>query len=172
MSRRTTIRRGNGLPGLAWEQGVPVFMEDLGKSSRFLRADTATKVGINRGFAIPCNVADGQNYVLAFLSALGTPIARRFEVWRPDATRRRIGLAGGFCEAGGKLEAAPEHLWLAAGQGSIGKVLITGVPAVSDNAGSEPAGYGAAAAEMGLESLLAMPVIREGRLVAVAAWYF
>ena len=45
MSRRTTIRRGNGLPGLAWEAGAPVFFEDLGKSARFLRADSAADYG-------------------------------------------------------------------------------------------------------------------------------
>ena len=54
VSRRTSFRKGNGLPGLAWGSGLPVFMEDLGKGSRFLRAETAAKVGINRGFAIPC----------------------------------------------------------------------------------------------------------------------
>jgi hypothetical protein len=171
MSRRTTIRRGNGLPGMAWESGTPVFMEDLGKASRFLRADSAIKVGINRGFAIPCPVRSADNYVLTFLSALGTPIARRFEVWQPDASRQHLQLMGGFCEAGGRIDAVPEHLALDYGQGTIGKVFLTGVPAVSDNASSEPAGYGAAA-EIGLESLLAMPVIQAGRLAAVAVWYF
>ena len=172
MSRRTTIRRGNGLPGLAWESGRPVFMEDLGKSARFLRADTAVKVGINRGFAVPCPVRGNETYVLAFLSALGTPIARRFEIWKPDTARERISLDGGFCEQGGTLAPAPSHLALERGQGTIGQVLLTGVPALSDNAASEPGGYGAAAAEMGLTSLLAMPVIEQGRLVAAAVWYF
>ena len=64
MSRRTTIRRGNGLPGMAWESGTPVFFEDLGKAARFLRADTAQKVGINRGFAIPCAVQKAENHVV------------------------------------------------------------------------------------------------------------
>ncbi len=171
MSRRTTFRRGNGLPGIAWESGLPVFFEDLGKSARFLRADTAQKVGINRGFAIPCPVRGNDIYVLAFLSALGTPIARRFEIWEPDVTRQRLHLHGGFCESGGAIAAAPEHLSLDRGQGTIGKVFLTGVPAVSDNAASEPGGWGELAAEIGLDSLVAMPVIHEGRLSAVAAWY-
>jgi len=171
ISRRTSFRRGNGLPGIAWESGLPVFFEDLGKAARFLRADTAQKVGINRGFAIPCAVRGSEVYVLAFLSALGTPIARRFEIWEPDAARERLHLHGGFCEAGGAIAPAPEHLALDRGQGTIGKVLLTGVPAVSDNAASEPGGWGAHAAELGLASLVAMPVIHEGRLSAVAAWY-
>ena len=172
MSRRTTIRKGNGLPGMAWESGMPVFLEDLGKSARFLRADTAQKVGINRGFALPCPVRGDETYVLAFLSALGTPIARRFEIWKPDAVREHLRLEGGFCEQGGRIESSPSHIALERGQGTVGKVLLTGVPAVSDNASSEPGGYGAANAEMGLESLLAVPVVQRGRLVSAAVWYF
>ena len=172
ISRRTTFRRGNGLPGLVWESGLPVFLEDLGKSARFLRADTAQKVGINRGFAVPCPVRGDAAYVLAFLSALGTPIARRFEIWRPDAEREHLHLAGGFCEQGGRITAAPAHLALARGQGTIGQVLITGVPGLSNDGGAEPNGWGRAAAELGLESLLVMPVLVAGRLVAAAAWYF
>ena len=49
---------------------------------------------------------------------------------------------------------------------------MTGVPGLSDDAGAEPNGWGAAAAELGLESLLVMPVVERGRLVAAAAWYF
>lgn len=172
MSRRTTIRRGNGLPGLAWEAGVPVFIEDLGKSARFLRAESATKVGINRGFAIPCPIQKNESYVMTFLSALDTPIARRFEMWVPDATREHLVFGGGFCETGGVLRPAPDGPSIDRAQGTIGRTFLTGVPAVSDNAGSEPAGFGAAAAEAGLESLVAVPVISEGRLSAVVAWYF
>ncbi len=172
MSRRTTIRRGNGLPGLAWEAGAPVFFEDLGKSARFLRADSATKVGINRGYAIPCPIPADQNYVMTFLSALGTPIARRFELWVPDAKRERLLFQGGFCEAGGVLKPAPHGPSFERGQGTIGKAFLTGVPALTDNAASEPAGFGAAAAEAGLASLAAIPVIEGGRLKAVVGWYF
>ena len=73
ISRRTTFRKGSGLPGLAWSSGLPVFIEDLGKGGRFLRADSAIKVGINRGFAIPCSVPCDDTFVMAFLSALATP---------------------------------------------------------------------------------------------------
>jgi hypothetical protein len=169
-SRHTTFRRGSGLPGAVWESGMPLFIGDLGKSKRFLRADSATKVGINRGFAIPCPVRDDQVWVLDFLSALGTPIARRFEVWTPDPARMWLRRTSGFCEVAGNLEAAPAVL--ERGQGSIGRVFVTGVPAVSENATTEPAGVGAAAQAAGLQSLVALPVIREGRLLAVVAWFF
>lgn len=171
MSRRTTLRRGNGLPGMAWESGLPVFMEDLGKGARFLHADTAVKVGINRGFAIPCPVAGPHHWVMGFLSALGTPIARRFEIWTLDARRERLQLAGGFCETQGTLATPLDAVTLGPGEGTIGTVFITGVPAVTHTAASEPGDIGRTAEAAGLDSMVALPVIQEGRLVAVVAMY-
>jgi len=121
---------------------------------------------------VPCPVPGDATYVLAFLSALGTPIARRFEVWKPDAKREHLHLEDGFCEQGGRIVSAPRHLALGRGQGTIGQVLVTGVPGLSDAAGAEPNGWGDAAAELGLASLLVMPIVERGRLVAAAAWYF
>ena len=65
-------------------------MPDLGRGSGFLRADSAVKVGINRGLGLPCASVDGQHYVLALLSALATPLARRLDVWEPDALNSRL----------------------------------------------------------------------------------
>jgi GAF domain-containing protein len=168
---------------MSWDKGMPVFLEDLGKASSFLRADSAVKVGINRGFAVPCPAGRGEMYVLAFLSALATPIARRVEVWErldggeaglvSDASAgpqlRRI---SGFCEALGSLAASAQTPLLEFGQGTIGQVLLTGVPGISNQADSEPVGLGAAAREAGLKSLAAIPVIRDGRTVACVALYF
>lgn len=172
ISRRTSLRRGHGLPGLAWERGVPVFMEDLGRGSRFLRAESAIQVGINRGFAMPCASREKRHYVLAFLSALATPIARRFEVWEPDPTRTRLHRVSGFCEVEGALGGAPDGPSLDRAQGTIGTPFLTGVPAASDHADSEPGDVGTAARRAGLQTLVAVPVLREGRLAAVVAWYF
>ena len=47
-------------------------------------AKAPLQVGINRGFALACTSTDGQHHVAAFLSALDTPIVRRFEVWQRD----------------------------------------------------------------------------------------
>jgi GAF domain len=183
ISRRTSFRRGHGLPGSCWGSGMPVFMEDLGKASGFLRGDTAEKVGINRGFAVPCPAGRGESYVLAFLSALATPIARRVEVWERLSEEETVstadGAAGpqlrrvsGFCEALGSLAASTQAPSLGFGQGTIGQVLLTGVPGISNHADTEPVGLGAAAREAGLKSLAAIPVIRNGRTVACVALYF
>ncbi|KNZ33797.1 MAG: hypothetical protein AD742_04650 [Methylibium sp. NZG] len=205
ISRRTSIRRGHGLPGSAWGSGMPVFLEDLGKASGFLRGDTAVKVGINRGFAVPCPAARGQMFVLAFLSARATPIARRVEVWErwdePEANAHahahahthahthapanpstagradrapgpQLRRVSGFCEVLGSLAASEPSLSLQHGQGTIGQVLLTGVPGVSNHADTEPLGLGAAAREAGLTSIAAIPVVRDGRIVACVALYF
>jgi hypothetical protein len=172
ISRRTAFRKGNGLPGIAWESGLPVFQEDLGKGERFLRADSAIKVGINRGFAIPCATRDHTHCVLAFLSAMATPIVRRFETWLPDARGEHLHLVGGFCEATGTVDEGGGSDFLEPGQGALGRAFLTGVPALSNNAASEPGLVGVAAGAAALDTMVALPVLRDGRITALVAWYF
>lgn len=168
LSRRTSFRRGTGLPGMAWDSGLPVFLPDLGKGSRFLRSHSALQVGINRGFALACTSTDGQHHVAAFLSALDTPIVRRFEVWQRDG--EYLARVSGFCEVQGVLTQSPAlpHR----GQGTLGRAFLTGVPAIGDDALSEPAGLAALVLHAGVHTLVAIPVLREGRCMAVMAWYF
>ena len=168
-SRNTSFRRGHGLPGGAWESGLPLFIEDLGKSKRFLRADSATKVGINRGFAIPCTSCDDQVWILAFLSALDTPLARRFEIWMPDAQRTVLNRASGFCETAGLL--AADSRTVERGQGAIGQAFQTGVPQVAEIEPDQSFGPDVTATAA-FASILSFPIVREGRLLAVVAWYF
>ncbi len=170
ISRRTSFRPGTGLPGLAWQSGLPVFMPDLGKGGRFLRADSAVKVGINRGFAIPCSTRGPDTYVMAFLSALATPIVRRFECWLPDSDGTALRRREGFCEQAGALDIGAEPV--ARGNGALGRALASCVPVIGERAADEPGTVGLAAAAHGLDSLVALPVLRDGRVVAVVGWYF
>ena len=172
ISRRTAFRKGHGLPGLAWEAGLPVFLEDLGKGGRFLRADSALKVGINRGFAIPCACADGNIYVMAFLSALATPLVRRFETWLPDPEGRYLLRSEGFCEFAGTLDTGRPEDRVGSGQGVMGQALASGEPGVSEQAASEAGGVGAGARAAGLQTVVALPVLHGARTAAVVAWYF
>lgn len=168
LSRRTTFRRGTGLPGLAWDSGMPVFMGDLGKGARFLRAQSALKVGINRGFAWTCSGTDGRHHVVAMLSALDTPIVRRFEVWQREGNC--LARMSGFCEGEGEI--GPGPTLVERGQGTLGSAFLTGAPAFCDDAGSEPGGLGARLRAAGLSTVVAIPVLRDARCVAVMAWYF
>ena len=153
ISRATRVQRGAGLPGLAWERQSPVFVSDLGPESDFLRAEGAGKAGINRGFAIPCSSRDGSSYVLAFLSALATPIARRIDTWELDASGAALRRSPGFADA----TAAPmltETISLSGPQpGPIARAFTTGVPAVA-------------------EPMIAIPVAPQGRITAVMALHF
>ena len=151
ISRATAFRRGNGLPGMAWESQKPVFLPDLGKGSGFLRADGAVKVGINRGFAIPCSTLDASNHVMAFLSALATPIARRVETWEPDASGTALRRTLGFSEVQGTSN-TPDTVPLADG-GPLAQAFNTGQPAVA-------------------EPMIAIPVSPQGRITAVMALHF
>jgi hypothetical protein len=172
ISRRTAFRQGHGLPGLAWASGLPVFQEDLGKGERFLRSDSAVKVGINRGFALPCATRGRSHFVLAFLSAMATPIVRRFETWLPDADGEHLHRVGGFCEATGTVGEGGGSAFLERGQGTLGRAMFTGVPTVGHNAASEPGLVGQAAGAAALDAVVALPVLRDGRIQAVVAWYF
>lgn len=167
ISRRTSFRAGTGLPGMAWAEKRPVFLPDLGRGAGFLRADSAVKVGINRGFAIPCATPGPQQYVLAFLSALGTPIARRVEIWRPDFGDRALTLRDGFCEMTGPLSDTGTPL--DPGQGSIGRCWLTGLPVAGKDLSREP---GSASRVHGLSAVVVLPVLDAGRFVAALALYF
>ncbi len=150
ISRSTSFRRGNGLPGMAWERQTPVFLPDLGKGSGFLRADGAVKVGINRGFAIPCSTLDGSHFVMAFLSALATPIARRVEIWQPDASGTRLHRSFGFSELGEVPDTPDSVATDTSASNPLGQAFLTGRPAV-------------------VEPMIAIPVAPGGRVTAVMA---
>lgn len=152
ISRGTSFRQGNGLPGMAWERQKPVFLENLGKGSGFLRADSAVKVGINRGFAIPVSTTDGSNQVMAFLSALATPIARRVEIWEPDPQHTRLQRTLGFSERDGQLN-APASAEIAATSGPLGTAFATGVPSVEGH-------------------MIAIPIAPKGQVTSVLALHF
>ena len=77
--------RGYGLPV---ERGArhTAHHPEYANSKKFLRAEQASEIGINHGLGIPYAPVPGHTYVLTFLSARNTPIARRLEVWVPNQT--------------------------------------------------------------------------------------
>ncbi len=186
LSREAFLPRGFGLPGMAWQQDATVFMEDLTQSTHFLRAQAAAESGITRGLAMPCAVTTHDNYVVAFLSALTTPIARRVEIWAPDASMERMARRFGFCEASGQLPLLTEGLALgaykatmsssdrtsrAATWGVIASAFMSGVPQITEHAFDEP-GVGTSAKAAGLQSMLTIPVMSEGAVAEVLVLYF
>ena len=169
MTRDTYLPRGSGLPGIAWQKGAAVLIDDLGQAGKFMRAEGALEAGINRGLAFPCSSSSDDAYVLALLSTTQTPIARRIECWAPDDSRQGLLRVFGFCEKEGALRASEGGTVLA---GAIGKAFASGVPVINEHADTEPGGVGSAARSAGLGSLAALPVVHDGVVTEVVALYF
>ncbi|MFD0981359.1 GAF domain-containing protein [Tropicimonas aquimaris] len=166
VSKHTHFPRGRGLPGAVWSSETPILMRDLGSGYKFIRSESAGKAGLTTGLGLPVPVPGGATFVLTLLSARGTPIARRFEIW--DARAARVGRANeavlidGICAREGKLwnEDAPRRA--TAWQGRIGQVLGNGVPLVAGSSAGLPAGY---------DSMVALPIHQRGELSHIVAWY-
>ncbi|XDB00383.1 GAF domain-containing protein (plasmid) [Sulfitobacter sp. LCG007] len=166
VSQHTQFPRGQGLPGGVWAANTPVLMRDLGSGYRFIRAESAGKAGLTNGLGLPVPVPGGKTYVLTLLSALGTPLARRFEIW--DARAAKVGsandavLTDGICAREGALWDEDNPRRVSAWQGPIGKVLGSGLPVLESGVPGLAAGYG---------SLTALPIYSRGELAHVVAWY-
>ena len=166
VSQHTHFPRGQGLPGGVWAADAPILMRDLGSGYRFIRADAAGKAGLTTGLGLPVPVPGGARFVLTLLSARGTPIARRFELW--DARVGKVGkdggavLADGICAREGPLWDDDNPRKASAWQGPIGKVLGTGLPVIESGKPGLAAGYGA---------MVALPVYQGADLAHIVAWY-
>ncbi|ABS66331.1 GAF domain-containing protein [Xanthobacter versatilis] len=166
VSQHTHFPHGQGLPGGVWASNTPMLMRDLGSGYRFIRAESAGKAGLTTGLGLPIPVPGDKTYVLTLLSARGTPIARRFELW--DARTSKVGsthgavLADGICAVEGPLWDEDNQRHVAPWHGPIGRVLGSGLPFVERGAPGLPAGY---------ESVVAIPVYRGAEVAYVVAWY-
>jgi hypothetical protein len=172
ISHDAYLPRGSGLPGLAWQRGSTVLMDDLMQSPQFLRSDSAAQAGVRRGLALPCSTPgdSGTTYVMSLLSAPQTPIAERIECWAPDGEQRQLQRAWAFCEEAGRLPADAAAIDLESEPGVIGMAFRSGVPGITQVLAADPAGAQAAAA--GLRALCALPVVSDGRVVEVVVLYF
>ncbi len=166
VSQHTHFPRGQGLPGGVWAAATPILMRDLGSGYRFIRSDSAGKAGLTTGLGVPVPVPGDEIYVLTLLSARGTPIARRFEIW--DARSAKVGatheavLIDGICLRDGPLWDEDKERRIAAWEGVVGRALGSGVPVVEGGKPALAAGY---------DSVVALPVYRGTELTHIVAWY-
>lgn len=150
VSQDTYLPRGTGLPGLAWQQGRTVFMEDLASAPRFLRGESARDAGIERGLALPWPAHTQAEYVVALLSSSRTPVAQRVEGWTTGDAPQTLQRTFGFDETEGPLGDA--CLTLGPAQGLVVDAYLSGVPQLKAQAES---------------SLVAVPVVSEGEVSEV-----
>jgi hypothetical protein len=167
VSRTTAFRQGTGLPGRVWESGMPLVMKDLGTSHQFIRYESALKAGITTGLGLPFFDDPQQVFLMTFLSALSTPIAKQIEIWLPDAARRSLSFSSGYSAAGRDLPSLYGDVRLDTRKTSLGRALFSGMPVVSEDI----AGEGANTVELGLRTAIAIPVLERGRCKAVVAMY-
>lgn len=157
ISRRLTIMRGRGLPGVAWDEESPVIMEDLASTSSFLRAKHAAKAGITTGLSIPFFETRNKVEVLTLLSAQGASLAKSFEIWMPDSESDTIKYDQGFSFVGENLAETYQGLSFAQGEESRGYCWQTGLPVISISKENEN------------EALVNLPVTSRGLLKAIVS---
>ena len=109
---------------------------------------------------------------MAFLSALATPLVRRFETWLPDAGAQRLLRARRLLRSRRHARRRPREDCVERGQGTLGRAFVTGVPAVSGERRQRARGRGRGAARPACSAVVAVPVLQRRRAEAVVAWYF
>lgn len=171
-ARHTKFRPGFGLPGVVWGSGMPVIMQDILSSKRSLRRDSDLKIGVSKGVGIPCSFDEQQTVVMTFLSALGTPIAHRFEIWAPQGDGKALGFVTGECDRAPEYAQSLKDAAIAPWEGAIGEAWRKGVPAVRSSLVQEAGAAAISANAAGLQSTVVLPVIQNGRFRAAVAWYF
>jgi len=159
ISRKTRIMKGFGLPGRLWEKGLPVIMADLGESESFIRGRDAKNAGITTALGIPLSDKAGLIYLMTFLSAKATPIARQLEIWLPDEKRERLVFNTGFSAKKSCLANVYAEKTFAKGEGEMGRVWLTGMPSIIEKYDVDDS----------IATLL-MPVINQGILKAVVVF--
>ena len=165
-SQHTHFPRGQGLPGGVWAANRPIMMRDLGSGYKFIRSESAGKAGLTTGLGLPVPTPGDQTYVLTLLSARGTPLARRFEIW--DARPAKVGgkseavLIDGICAREGPLWEEENPAKIEAWQGLVGRVLGSGLPVVEQGGPGIAAGY---------DTVVALPIYHGDTVAQVIAWY-
>ena len=168
VSRRTKFTKGMGLPGLVWENELPVFMPSLKNTPAFIRAEDAKNAELSKGIGIPVCTQNGRIYIMTFLSSEKTPIAKRLQIWLPDSTHKQLICQSAYGQENNDLASIFEVKGIAKGSaGAVGQAWLTGMPVIGESSIRSPASDPAA-----ISSLLAMPVIDQGRLKAVVTFLF
>ncbi|MGR8979453.1 MAG: GAF domain-containing protein [Gammaproteobacteria bacterium] len=167
ISRHIPMSKGQGIPGKAWETGTPVLKVDLRRANEQSRPADAQNAGITTGLGIPVCKREDQFYVMTFLSAKGTPIAKRIQIWIPDGEGQHLICRQSYSKDSNNLAEIFETISVQKGVGALGRVWLTGMPMISGNQETQ---YNPELNS--LSSMLAIPVIEQGRLKAIVTFLF
>lgn len=167
-SQLVNIPKGRGLPSMAWATGMPALIDDIGKANEFIRSDDAQLAGITTGLSIPVGNSNEQTYVMTFLSAKATPLAKRIQIWIPDAAGKQLVCQQGYSKNSNNLAEIFETITVNKGVGALGRVWLTGMPVITGN--PHESEYNPELDN--LSTMLAVPVIEQGRLKAIVTFLF
>lgn len=163
ISRLLQFQSGSGLPGLAWERGIPQLVQNEADTGTFVRASLARECKIESGIAIPIFRGGALAHVLVLLSSESTPIARAFEVWVPH--QNKLLLEAAHYEQGLETLAESDDEFLEVGDTLPGRALKSGLPVVLE----APLLAGAGSKEhVAFGSGIAIPVLDHAGVRAVA----
>jgi len=146
---------------------MPVLRENFNRIAEFDQEADAQQTGITTGLGIPAAHSHDQIYVMTFLSAKATPIAKRVQIWIPDDENDRLVCRQGYSKESNNLAEIFETLTVKKGVGALGRVWLTGMPLITGNLDIQ---YNPELDS--LSSMLAIPVIERGKLKAIATFLF
>lgn len=169
-TQRIQFARGSGLPGSAWDYHIPMVVEDMIATRLFKRASAAVIEGITAAIGLPFSYYTNKEYVLTFLSAHSTPIAQRFEIWIPERENEHLFFHAGICQKGEDLFALHNKTHIRRGEDILGKVWLTGTPAISHDLVKDQLINKSETTE--LTTGFVMPMIEEGFLKSVVVFMF
>lgn len=163
ISRRIKVMKTQGLPGSVWSSKMPIIMKDLSKSATFMRASKASKEGITTAIGIPAWVDEDDGYVMTFLSAKGTPIARRFEIWIPS--NDGLVFSDGYSVGDVDLKELHTNTIYKKGDSMLGRVWEFGYPILNEKSDMQnaPGEY---------DGVLALPLLEKGFFKATIVFYY
>jgi hypothetical protein len=167
LSRQIKMAKGEGIPGLVWASGKPVLIDNIGQPEAFVRGVEAQQAGITTCIGIPIAKHGDETYVMTFLSAKATPLAKRIQIWLPNKIGQCLVCQQGYSKDNNELAQIFETLTVKKGEGALGRVWLTGMPEIT---GGHHDDYRPELDD--LSAMLAIPVIEQGRLQAIVTFLF
>lgn len=166
-SKHLRFASGQGLPGLAMERAEPVLISPLDAAQGFARTQALGEVEVTTGVALPMVARDQQvDSVAVLLSARHTPIARSFELWRPDRDNKSLQVVNAY-ECTPDFQEAIRKLSVRPAEGVLGQAWVTGCPMICEDLSRESSRYAHWACTEGLSSACAIPFSVGGQLRAI-----
>ena len=167
ISKKTHFMKGEGLPGLVWQQEQPVIIEDLAHTPNFMRSKEAKKSGLTKGLGLPIAMHPDKIFIMSFLSAQTTPIAKRIQIWLPNKEHTLLNCQTTHGQENNDLANLFEVQNIKKGSGLMGRAWLTGVPVIGKSTINQDASDPAA-----ISSLLAIPITNKGILKSVVTFLF